>query len=249
MSSLRRRLASMTKNSVLRDAPVVIAPRFSASLKQEITGASATTPCKVGDVVGSWNNVGSLGGYLVAPTTGGRPTLGLANGLFWLLADGTDDSLSMASGVGTLGDFTIIFAAREVVRQDNVTIALLATGDPPRLFAHAPWSDGVLYFDTNGSSGALRFSATAPAVGTDNVYSWRRTGSAVDIRLNGASLGSATSASAITTDQVSFPTAVFGDHYSGRVYGAAVWSRALADIEVRRAERAIGAWAGVPVAT
>lgn len=47
--------------------------------RQEITGASATTPVAVGDLIGSVFNKGSLGGWLVAPATGNRATSNLYN--------------------------------------------------------------------------------------------------------------------------------------------------------------------------
>lgn len=89
----------------------------ASSVKQEITGASATTPSVNGDVVGTVANVGvvgSKGGYWVAPTTGQRPILRLSGGRCRLEFDGTDDVLVWSGAAVTLtGGYRAMFVAAE----------------------------------------------------------------------------------------------------------------------------------------
>jgi hypothetical protein len=75
---------------------VWIDPRNLSSMRQEITGASATTAAVVDSPVGSVLNLGSLGGWFQAPATGARPILRNSGARYWLEFDGTDDSLNLA---------------------------------------------------------------------------------------------------------------------------------------------------------
>lgn len=65
----------------------------SGSSFQERTGASATTPSGANDVVGSFKNFGTLGGWLVAPTDGKRGIMRHAGSLRYIEGDGVDDIL------------------------------------------------------------------------------------------------------------------------------------------------------------
>ena len=74
-----------------------------ATLKQERTGASATTPAGVGDPVGSIRNLGTLGGWATATADSRRMILRqTGGGKYYLEADGADDAyaLSLANSVG-----------------------------------------------------------------------------------------------------------------------------------------------------
>lgn len=63
-------------------------------MKQEITGASATTPAAVDSPVGSIHNKGTAGGWYTAPATGNRPVLRSSAGKYWLEFDGTTSYLA-----------------------------------------------------------------------------------------------------------------------------------------------------------
>lgn len=76
---------------------VWIDPRNLGSMRQEITGASATTPAVVDSPVGSVRNLGSLGGWFQSPSTSARPILRNSGARFWLEFDGSDDSINLAA--------------------------------------------------------------------------------------------------------------------------------------------------------
>ncbi len=87
---------------VLGNPPATaIAPKvwFDASdlstMKQERTGASATTAAAVGQPVGSWRNKGSLGGWAVIDSDAKRPILRQTNGFYEVVFDGVDDVLRL----------------------------------------------------------------------------------------------------------------------------------------------------------
>jgi hypothetical protein len=66
------------------------------TMKQERTGAAATTPVTVGSPVGTFRNLGSLGGYATATADARRPILRQnATGRYYLETDGTDDFLAL----------------------------------------------------------------------------------------------------------------------------------------------------------
>lgn len=67
-----------------------------STMKQERTGASATTAAAVDAVVGSWLNKGTLGGWATAPTDAARPILRSDGTLYWL-EFATDKQFDMAS--------------------------------------------------------------------------------------------------------------------------------------------------------
>jgi hypothetical protein len=74
-----------------------IDPSNLATCKQEITGASATTPSGVGDPVGSIRNLGRSGGWATSPTTSDRPILRTSAGVYWLEFDGAGDGYNLPS--------------------------------------------------------------------------------------------------------------------------------------------------------
>lgn len=77
-------------------------PSDSATLFQERTGASATTPAAVGDPVGTWKNKGTAGGYLVTPTSDAKRPVRRNDGTrYYLEFDGTTNSKTLAAQSGT----------------------------------------------------------------------------------------------------------------------------------------------------
>lgn len=74
---------------------------------QERTGASATTPAGVGNPVGSIRNLGTLGGWAMAPTDATRMILRQSGGKYYLEADGDDSyALSLANSGGARTSIT-----------------------------------------------------------------------------------------------------------------------------------------------
>jgi hypothetical protein len=94
----RRRIASQIGRTPI-PMSVIFDPRALGSMRQEITGAAATTPVAIGQPVGSMLNLGSAGGWATAPTTGARPILNGSGGRYWLEGDGVDDSLNLPSAL------------------------------------------------------------------------------------------------------------------------------------------------------
>lgn len=99
---------------------VWVDPSDLSSMRQERTGASATTAAAVGSPVGSIRNRGSLGGWLVTASDGARPVLRSSGGLYWLEFDGTDDYLRLtapALDLVTIG----IYAGVEILGNDTLS--------------------------------------------------------------------------------------------------------------------------------
>lgn len=89
-----------------------------STLKQERTGASATTPSVVDGVVGSWLDKAS-GVWFVAPSDAARPILRNSGDLYWLEFDGVDDCLFATFTCNQPFDRVIAF--RPITFTDNDT--------------------------------------------------------------------------------------------------------------------------------
>lgn len=107
------------------------------TLYQERTGASATTPSAVGDVVGSMKNLGTAGGWAIAPSDAARPILRQSGSLYYLETDGVDDEMDIS---------TITLSAPPAV-----VVAHRATGGPGVLV-----SGGKYYYQFLTPSGNQR---------------------------------------------------------------------------------------------
>jgi len=95
-------------------APIWLDPSDLASMKQERTGASATTAVAVGNPVGSMRNKGTLGGWLTAPIGFDRPILRQASGVYYLEALTSTFQLDFTSGMSALftgNDFVLTYGA------------------------------------------------------------------------------------------------------------------------------------------
>ena len=104
---------------VLGNAPATaIAPKiwFDASdlssMKQERTGAAATTAAVVGQPVGSWRNKGSLGGWAVIDADAKRPILQQTGGFYEVVFDGVDDLLRLPAPALNLATIEIYIGFR-----------------------------------------------------------------------------------------------------------------------------------------
>lgn len=114
-------------------AKVWVDPSDLSTLKQERTGASATTPAVVDGVVGSVRNKGSAGGWFVAAADSRRPVLRSNGTLCWLEFDGADDYLSLTSPALDLATIEVFIGARILGSAGNaagmVTFAPASGGD------------------------------------------------------------------------------------------------------------------------
>lgn len=73
-----------------------------STMRQEITGASATTPAAVDSPVGSWRSKGGSGeNWFVAPSLAKRPILRRFGGIYALQWDGVDDCMICADAFPT----------------------------------------------------------------------------------------------------------------------------------------------------
>jgi hypothetical protein len=113
----------------------------ASTMFQERTGASATTPSGVGDVVGSWKNKGSLGGWATAPADDARPIRRSSGRLEF---DGSNDRLLLGAEAVDL--------FRNVSRGMIAGVVDPATGGSRHF---AAWSTG-----TGGSRISAHYSAT-----------------------------------------------------------------------------------------
>jgi hypothetical protein len=96
----------MREIPALLQAEIWIDPSDLRTMRQERTGASATTPCAVGDRVGSMFNKGTLGTWFTAASDSKRPILRANGSLLYLECVGADfqhftTSLANSSGTKT----------------------------------------------------------------------------------------------------------------------------------------------------
>lgn len=90
--------AVMTGTFSFTERAIWVDPSDLSIMRQEITGASASTPVVSGDPVGSILNKGAVGGWLTAPSTGARPILRTdGGGRYYLEFDGSNDSLEFTA--------------------------------------------------------------------------------------------------------------------------------------------------------
>jgi hypothetical protein len=98
--------------------PIAIAPKIwfdpsdLSTMKQERTGAAATTAAVVGQPVGSWRNKGSLGGWAVIDADAKRPILQQTGGYYEVVFDGVDDVLRLPTPALNLASIEIYLGFR-----------------------------------------------------------------------------------------------------------------------------------------
>lgn len=130
-------------------------PSNNASVFQERTGLSATTPAAEDDSVGTFIPLAGTFDYFAAPTDGQRPlrkTIGGFQGLLW---DGSDDCLERAismAGATTFNWFCAVYAAAS-------TQWILGTGNSNSQFVGAI---------TDGSSSATHAGSGTPTSFVNN---------------------------------------------------------------------------------
>lgn len=95
---------------------LAFAPGEVGAAMLERTGAAATTPCAVGDLVGSLKNFGTKGGWLVSPSEGASPYLRAGVGRY-LEFDGVDDAMEGAlAAMRAVPGWTFVLGLRNTAK-------------------------------------------------------------------------------------------------------------------------------------
>jgi hypothetical protein len=227
------------------DAPILFIPNI-AYMKQEITGAGATTPASIGSVVGSWQNLGTIGGWATAATDAIRPALKQSGGFNYLEANVTTDNqitLSTAqSGAFEGVDFCMTFAA-------------LVSTKPVAIFGSGGTSSATNSIGAN-VSGNMRVylngtninGGTTPATNTVYVQNCYAQGTTVELRTNGGL--STYSASSSTRFATATPMSIFSGDTAVNVsrFYALIIRTGTVSAAVRLAdEQYIGSLCGVTI--
>lgn len=196
-------------------------PSDLSTLKQERTGASATTPSVVDGVVGSMLDKAS-GFWHIARSDAGRPILRSSGGLFWLEFDGVDDGMNQQGAIDTVGPpFDRISALRNPSAQSGVSLL-----GGPRLFR----SSGIRI----NASGV---GVAEPADDVDYIIIERIGAGATDqIALDDGAFSAADDASADTNgggqSYVGYQAPGDNEFANIRFYGNVSFDRALTDPEI-----------------
>lgn len=195
-------------------------PSDLVTMRQERTGASATTPTAVDEPVGSMLNKGSLGGWWTAPSDAGRPTLRSDGTLYWLEGDGSDDSLS-----GTFTEiaqpFTQLSAWMPIVTPAAGQTALLVAANRA-LFIDSP-TLRVFY----GNGGASTYE---PVQDEDFIAIERINGASSQLGVDADAYADVNAGTNGITDHAIFSG--IGSNFNGRFYGRLLYNRALTDAEI-----------------
>ena len=132
------------------------------------------------------------------PTTGAF-LIGSENALGF---DGSNDRLEISANPFSTIDDAFVFVVVKVSSISEGTLFSLTGDEGVRFQAHAPWADGVIYFDVNGSSGSDRISAASGfSAGDKAILSFysSTTDGVKEVYLNGTLLVSNTSPTSVST--------------------------------------------------
>jgi hypothetical protein len=112
-------------------------------------------------VVSQWNDKSGRSNHLAQSTDANRPvtTNGQINGFTAITFDGVNDTLRTATNPfgATISNAFVIAVLNAGALGGSTAFSLSASGTS-RWQSHAPWSDGTVYFDCGGASGANRLS-------------------------------------------------------------------------------------------
>lgn len=223
-----------------------------------IGGTNAT----VGSAVQVMEDKSGKGRHMTQATSANRPILRqTAGGLFYLEFDGTNDAMGVAGSTanwGTVSDGVVIAGYREVTRQASNLFALSDINTASqRWSAHAPWSDGNVYFDAGGATSPNRVSAAwSHAAGTDVVATFKcsTTDSEQSVRVNGSSVASDATGHSVVTGSgtgkdfyigAADDAAAVTNHMAMRLYNFIFVKDALTTTERDNAEDFVAARSGV----
>lgn len=223
--------------------------------RQERTGASATTLCGDGDVVGSIRSLGTAGGWGVAPSDAARPTLRKDGNLWYLDFDGSNDKFdwtispaitpSELYGAAAFRPATSGIIAYERVLTVTNGANLDYTGDD-RAALIARNSSNSLWYGVRSYSGVPDIASTN---GVDTTYDTWHTATTINSFMNGTEQ----STSFASKGNFSIDYVTLGCHRSGteyfksRIYGFVLFTRVPSANERASIRTHIGRWAGLTV--
>jgi hypothetical protein len=163
------------------------------TMREEITGASATTQSVDGGLVGSIFNKGTLGGWFTSPTTGERPTI---NGR--LLTFSGAQSLIRTSGL-SITTFVMVVAAEStnVPTDGRGIVTYIPTGSP----STQDWqATSGMTLNTGTTSQFIRLESNSVSVAQSGtgatpmaVYEVSRASGVTELLVNGTSIGTSAS--------------------------------------------------------
>ncbi len=125
----------------------------------------ASTISQSGGTVSEWRSKAGTS-HMLQATSGKRPSTGIQqiNGLNGIAFDGTDDALkTVTNPFGSTIQNAMFMAVTNLGTNTASTLFSLSgsSTDANRFQAHCPYSDGKVYFDTAGASGANRLQTTS----------------------------------------------------------------------------------------
>lgn len=125
-------------------------PSNSATVFQERTGASATTPAEADDPVGTILDLSGNDNHAVTPSDAARPVLRLNSGVYSLDYDGTDDYLSATM---TLVDGMEFFGALKT----SDTQGMLGNLNLQNTVYYGVWQDGSASTTLSANVGTVAY--------------------------------------------------------------------------------------------
>lgn len=125
----------VTLEQILSLSPEILISAAYSNKFVERTGASATTPTDVDGLVGTIQNLGTLGGYIIAGADSHRTRLRKTNDFYHFESDGVDDGLaaSLAALRGCAG-YTCITTSKDNSTSGARSIAsVMVSSTAPRM--------------------------------------------------------------------------------------------------------------------
>jgi hypothetical protein len=167
--------------------------------------SDATTLTEAGGAVSQWSDKSGNDLHLVQndsnkqPVSGGTPI----DGKNAINFDGSNDSLTTSSNPfgATINDAFVI-AVHRIDSVSQGTFFTLSGASNSRWQAHAPWSDGNVYFDMGGNGGSSRVSSSYGVSAGDSVlvsFYGSTTDSVQQILKNGTLLAGDSSGHSVST--------------------------------------------------
>lgn len=154
-------------------------------------------------------------------------------------------ALAATAPLAAANEYSLVMTTVERSRRGAVGWKLLTSGFASRrVFAHTPWSDGVLYYDQGTAFAPYRISkAWSVALNTASVLSFLNSSSAATrgVYLNGALFLSGTGYEAPCD------TLGFGDTYDGNYGELVLFSSSLPSASRLAMERSAGSYFGISV--
>jgi len=208
---------NLTQQTLALNPVVMLDVSQLATMWQDRGGAAATTPAVVDSPVGTMKNLGTIGGYFLAPSDAARPTLRSAAGLYWLQFNGTNQIMSLTFAV------TQPFVRISAVDPDNA--------NSKQAFGGVTANAGALYMTAINHPGVYSGNAlSGPADISTGVYVFeeRHNNLSSRVRINAGSYASGT-AGATLPGGMSIGGSVSASAYSALLFHAV--SMYLSDID------------------